>query len=185
MSDAFLDATARAELVRSGEAAPAELVEEAIGRIGALNGDLDDGDLTQHFITLWSAGNAWSVAHERRTGKRITADDVDSLTWALVETGRSFSAPQFLEAVEWTRQISSFWADDGFDLLLTPTIAEPPPFNVSGQPAISLPLHWNPGGLPIGVHLVGAYGREDLLLRAASQLEQAQPWADPRPGVHA
>ena len=103
--------------------------------------------------------------------------------------------------------------DEGFDLLLTPTIAEPPPplgqfvstpsdplaaarrtetiipftpaFNQTGQPAISLPLYWSKEGLPIGVHLVAAYGREDLLIRIASQLEQAKPWANRRPAVHA
>jgi amidase len=59
------------------------------------------------------------------------------------------------------------------------------PFNVTGQPAISLPLHWNDDGLPIGVQLVAAYGREDVLFRLASQLEQAQPWADRHPPVSA
>ena len=58
-------------------------------------------------------------------------------------------------------------------------------FNMTGQPAITLPLHWTPGGLPVGVQLVAPYGREDLLIRVAGQLEQAAPWADRHPQVHA
>ena len=58
-------------------------------------------------------------------------------------------------------------------------------FNVSGQPAISLPLHWNDDGLPIGVQLVADYAREDVLLRVAAQLEEARPWAPRRPPVSA
>ena len=48
---------------------------------------------------------------------------------------------------------------------------------MTGQPAVSLPLHWTPEDLPVGVQLVAAYGREDLLVRIASQLEQAAPWS--------
>ena len=56
-----------------------------------------------------------------------------------------------------------------------PSRRGPAPFNLSGQPAISLPLHWTPGGLPAGVQLVAACGREDMLIRVAAQLEAAQP----------
>jgi amidase len=102
-------------------------------------------------------------------------------------------------------------AGAGFDVLVTPTLGVPPPeigelvpppddpmgavdrvlgvipytpqFNMSGQPAISLPLHWSADGLPIGVQLVAAYGREDVLLRAAAQLEEILPWRDRHPPV--
>ena len=112
----------------------------------------------------------------------------------------------------YTRRVASWWAG-GFDLLLTPTLTAPPlplghfvpdpgdpitvgiraaqlaaftsPFNLTGQPAISLPLHWGTGELPSGVQLVAAYGREDLLIRVAAQLEAARPWAGRRPPVHA
>jgi amidase len=112
-----------------------------------------------------------------------------------------------------TRAVAQWWQD--FDVLVTPTMALPPAelgtigngaededptmpitraipyavftagFNATGQPAISLPLHWNDDGLPIGVQLVGDLGREDLLIRVASQLEEARPWAERRPPVFA
>jgi amidase len=62
-----------------------------------------------------------------------------------------------------------------------PVLAFTVPYNVSGQPAISLPLYWSKDGLPIGVQLVAAFGREDILFRVAAQLEKAMPWAHRRP----
>jgi len=60
-----------------------------------------------------------------------------------------------------------------------------PLFNITGQPAISLPLSISDSGLPIGVQLVAAYGREDLLIQVAAQLEGAAPWGDRRPPTRA
>lgn len=59
-----------------------------------------------------------------------------------------------------------------------------PQFNVTGQPAISLPLHWNAQGLPIGIQLVARVGREEMLLQLAARLEEARPWNDRLPPVH-
>ena len=58
------------------------------------------------------------------------------------------------------------------------------PFNVSGNPAISFPLGHSREGLPIGVQLAAATGREDILLRVAAQLEQATPWHHRHPATH-
>jgi amidase len=56
-----------------------------------------------------------------------------------------------------------------------------PAWNIAGLPAISLPLHMSADGMPIGMQFVAAYGREDILLRLASQLEQAAPWSSRHP----
>jgi amidase len=181
-------------------------------------GALDDEGYIPQFMVRWSAGVAagldfWSM----RTGKPITKDDVEPLTWALAEQGWANSAAQFVGALGYAqivaRAVLAWWQD--YDLLLTPTMGKPPAelgtigsgredaepmapiersipyaaftagFNATGQPAISLPLHWSDAGLPIGVQLVADMGREDLLLRVASQLEEAVPWADKRPAVFA
>ena len=76
-----------------------------------------------------------------------------------------------MTAVEWTRQVFSY-------------VPFTPLFNTTGQPAISLPLHWSADGLPVGVQFVGHFGDEAGLLRLAAQLEAAKPWADKRPPVH-
>jgi amidase len=178
---------------------------------------LDEQDFSEHFgavVTSWTRRDLdyWSA----QTGHAITSTDVEPYTWALGEMGRSVSAARYIAATAWlqafTRRVAQWWTN-GFDLLLTPTMAEPPVklgemtatpenplrglargtpfvaytavFNVTGQPAISLPLYWNAQGLPIGTQLVAAYGREDLLIRIAAQLEQARPWASRRPPVHA
>ena len=148
-------------------------------------------------------------------GRPATRDDVEPYLWSGKELP-PVTVDQYLEThgwlLRWRRRIVQWWST-GFDLLLTPTVWEPPvtleslrpvenhfpelrdkigrhvfftwPFNITGQPAISLPLHWTPEGLPVGVQLVSAVGREDLLIRVAAQLEQAQPWIARLPPVHA
>jgi amidase len=178
---------------------------------------LHDPDYIERFVGRWCAGIAASLKYwSMKTGRPVTADGVEASTWQLAEIGRSLNAVQLMGIIGYqqgvTRATAAWW-ESGFDLLLTPTLGEPPPplgsfvadpndpvavlkratptagftayWNATGQPAISLPLHWNDDGLPIGVQLVAAYGREDLLLRVAAQLEQARPWADRTPPVFA
>ena len=180
--------------------------------------DLDDPTYIENFLVRWTSGVDWNLRYwGRAIGRELGPEDVEPCTWALAEQGRAHTGGALLAAHEHaqagSRRIASWWADDEFDLLLSPTCAEPAPrlgeldappdnplmpivratpfaiftagFNTTGQPAISLPLHQTPEGLPVGIQLVAAYGREDLLLRVAAQLEEAQPWADRTPPVHA
>jgi amidase len=146
-----------------------------------------------------------------RIGRPIGDDDLEPHTALLAQVGRSVSGTAYVAGIEamqrWARGVAAWW--DDHDVLVVPTSPEPPvplgvltdlaegerlarlvtftvPFDITGQPAISLPLHWSaPTGdtpsMPIGVQLVAAYGREDVLVRVASQLEAAAPWADRHP----
>lgn len=174
---------------------------------------LADGSFSARFMAMWATNMALGVAIlGEAIGRELTADEVEPVNWAQAQHAAKVSGVEYGAALgavgQYRRKIRSWWAD-GWDLLLTPTLSEPPvrigehdaqpgdplagmrragafvsftpPFNASGQPAISLPLHWNDSGLPIGVQLVAAYGREDLLLNVAAQLEQAHPWAHRTP----
>ncbi len=152
---------------------------------------------------------------EQWTGVAPSADTVEAHTWALAELGRATAAPAFGASVEGLRRLSRrvvAWWDDA-DILVTPTVGGLAPvlgqfgpepenplagvfaaswivaftvaFNITGQPAISLPLGQSSSGIPIGVQLVAAPGRDDVLIRLAAQIEQAAPWADRRPVIWA
>ncbi|MCW2776661.1 MAG: amidase [Frankiales bacterium] len=140
----------------------------------------------------------WSRTEPHIRASRAKAQSVDSLVYV----------SSVHELQRYSRTSVARWGSE-FDVLLTPTLSILPPpvgllaevhaqpdaphltvfamalfnafFNVSGQPAVSLPLATSTEGLPIGVQLVGGPWQEDLLVRLASQLEQAHPWADRRP----
>jgi amidase len=175
---------------------------------------LDGSALSDAFLTLYLSGVAAGIAGwARRTGRTPMEADFEPLTWAMREVGDSRSPADYLLAVGhlqlFSRQTARWFT--GFDVWLTPVLAEPPlplgtfdappdqpllpllragawvPFtpvaNVTGQPAMSVPLHWNDAGLPIGSHFVGRFGDEATLLRLAAQLEQARPWVARRPPI--
>ncbi|MFN0087987.1 MAG: amidase [Blastocatellia bacterium] len=189
-----------------------ELGHEVNEAAPQLNGEM----LTQAFMTIWSAGNAWlAESLSFAIGRKGTRDDFEPGTWALMEMGRGVTAPNYLLSVQmlqvFSRRVAQFM--EQYDVLLTPTLAEPPPplgsfdsppedpmagmrrarsfvpftpiCNATGQPAMSVPLYWNAEGLPIGTHFIGRFGDEATLFRLASQLEQARPWAARRPPVSA
>lgn len=176
---------------------------------------LNDDRIGSQFGALWSTNMAISRQRfEIQLGRPLNDDEMEPMNRAQADFAGKFGAVDYAMALaattQFRRAVQAWWAD-GWDLLVTPTLAElplllgtivnntdnpmqplarsgvfvpfTPPFNMSGQPAISLPLYSSASGLPIGVQLVAAYGREDLLIRVAAQLEQALPWANRRPAV--
>ena len=139
-------------------------------------------------------------------GRQVTADMVEPQTWQLARAGQQASAADLSGAKSLfntaTRTVASFLRS--YDVILTPTLGEPPrelgyfdtvnlpldvlgervfhfiPFtwlhNVTGCPAMSVPLYWNDDGLPVGVQFAGRYADEATLYRLAGQLEEARPW---------
>jgi Asp-tRNA(Asn)/Glu-tRNA(Gln) amidotransferase A subunit family amidase len=138
-------------------------------------------------------------------GREPSPKHVEAVTWAVFQRGRKVTGVEYVEAIAALhaagRKFAAFLAD--WDVLLTTTLPAPPPplgyfdqngdvetfvgrvteylsitplHNAAGTPAMSLPLHWTAGGLPVGVHFAGRYGEEATLLRLAAQLEAAQPW---------
>jgi amidase len=206
---------AHAECVRAVESA-GRLLESLGHRVEVSHPDAyDDPETIVHVGRLIEAHAAQAIDFiGQLLGRPLTERDVEPYTWRFVVEGRKVTASEYIGSGDWvhgwTRRMAAWWSE-GHDLLVTPTIAEPPPllgdlggpggdplrrwqrnlevipytpaFNATGQPAISLPLHWSADGLPIGVHFVAPYAREDMLVRIAAQLEQAQPWASRRPPI--
>jgi amidase len=198
---------------RAAVAGAARLLESLGHHVGeSAPGAMFEPGFHRHFGTIIAAdAEATFRAFERVLGRPIADSEIEPRNAAYRQAGRALSAVDYLDARDWlgrwARSMAPWW--DDHDLLLTPTTGAPPPelgwftaggpareggrivsfipytaqFNMTGQPAISLPLHWTPSGLPVGVQLVAAYGREDLLIRVASQLEQAAPWAGRHPPV--
>ncbi len=188
----------------------ADLGHEVMEASPEINGEM----VTRAFMVIWSAGCAWTIdGIGLVTGRRPTPDQFEPLTWALYEMGRQQSASTYLLSLSFlqrvARNIAQFF--QRYDVLLTPTLAEPPvplgtfdsppenplqglrraeafvPFtpicNATGQPAMSVPLYWNAEGLPVGVHFIGRFGDEATLFRLAAQLESARPWIGRRPSI--
>jgi amidase len=174
--------------------------EALLGPASEINGRLWQSGIARRIEALGEA-----------LGRPLTEDEVEPYNWAAAQRGRTMPAHEYVAAVEaqqlWAKSVIE-WSS-GWDLLLTPTAGTPPqrtddlwpdeakpwkigstygrigaftlPFNVTGQPAISLPLHRTADDLPVGVQLVAAMGRDDLLLSVAADLERAAPWFDRYP----
>lgn len=182
-------------------------VEEASPDVD--NSLLTDAFLTIWGVGLATTVEAYSMLH----GRVPTERDFEGLTWGLYQQGKTITAARLQIAIGMiqviARQVARF--HEKYDCWLTPTLGGPPikngvidihesdpakafapiidyvPFtplqNATGQPAVSLPLHWNAQDLPVGVMFVGRFGDEAGLYRLSAQLEEAQPWIDRKPPV--
>lgn len=159
-----------------------------------------------HFELVWAAGAAGIPLTPQGE------DSVRPLTRWLRQRGAALSAEQVQEAIAYMQlhATSALESSAHVDLVLTPTLADLPhvigsirndadpaadfeaqkrftpftsPYNMTGQPAVSLPLHWTKDGLPVGIQLVGRPFEEATVLRVAAQVERARPWSARHPEV--
>jgi amidase len=151
------------------------------------------------------------LAAER--GRPITEDDVEMVTLRLLERGRGYTAQTYVDARRTfdTAAVAVARMHQTYDIILSPTVAQAPvplgrlslsPDNIGdfaraigafspytalqnqiGVPSMSVPLVWNPEGLPLGMMFSAPFGAEELLYSLAAQLEQARPWKDRLPPV--
>jgi amidase len=165
------------------------------------------------FLTLMAANTAVNIASHPTAGRPARQDEVEKVTWGSAQMATRINGADYVRATQTAhrlgRQMAAFHAH--YDVLLTPALAMLPPklgwidmmmddvdeywrrvftfspftvwFNITGQPAIVLPLGQSDQGLPLSVQLVAPYGDEATLFRLASQLEAAQPWFDRKPAM--
>jgi amidase len=148
------------------------------------------------------------------SSKTPAREEFEGLTWGLYQYGKTITAGQYQLAWTvlqgMTRKVAAW--QQPYDAWITPVLSQPPlkigtvdleetdlmkgfapiinyiPFaalqNVTGQPAINLPLSWSKSGLPLGVQFVGRFGEEHVLLQIAAQIEKAAPWSKKRPPIY-
>jgi amidase len=146
-------------------------------------------------------------------GRAVTENDVEPVTWVMSQQGRRVDVIAYSRAIATAHQIGLAMArfQQNYDVILSPTLAKPPVplgvlsmspvnmqtftkeitefgpytslYNVTGMPSMSVPLHWTPEGLPVGVMFSGRFGDEATLFRLAAQLEKAKPWVGRKPAI--
>jgi amidase len=194
MTGMSVDAACVAAVERTGA-----LLESMGHRVEIAHPSALNGLLVQMFPSLTVIINASRPKTVRwlelLAGRPLREGDIEPELLAGARQGANVTPEQEAEAYEAIARaiapVVAAWA--AHDVLVTPTLRQPAwplgkstaadagtfpfVFSLTGQPAMSLPMHWTSMGLPIGVQLVGALGCDDLLLDLATQLEEAQPWA--------
>jgi len=174
---------------------------------------IDRPAVVSTFLTLAAANTVVNLASHPTKGRAARPDEVETVTWETAKLGEKISGADYVRATQAAhrlgRQMAAF--HEGWDVLLTPGLATLPVklgwldmmmddvdeywrrvfafspftvwFNLTGQPAMMLPLGRSPEGVPIAVQIVGRYGDEATLFRLAAQLEAARPWFERKPAL--
>jgi Asp-tRNA(Asn)/Glu-tRNA(Gln) amidotransferase A subunit family amidase len=182
-------------------------------RVEEVNPSVDGADIVPTFLTLASANTVVNLASHPTAGRAARADEVERITWLTGQKGEKVTGADYVRATQTAhrlgRQMAAF--HDRHDVLLTPGLASLPVklgwldmmmedvdeywrrvfafspftvwFNITGQPAMMLPLGQSVEGLPVAVQLVGRFGDEATLFRLAGQIEKARPWIARKPAV--
>lgn len=191
----------------------AALCAELGHHVGQADPTIDGAAVVPTFLTLAAANTVVNLASHPTAGRSARPGEVERVTYATGQKGEKITAADYVRATQTAhrlgRQMAAFHA--GWDVLLTPGLAMAPPklgwidmmlddvdeywrrvfafspftvwFNLTGQPAIMLPLGHSPDGLPVAVQCVARYGDEATLFRLAAQLETARPWIARRPAI--
>jgi Asp-tRNA(Asn)/Glu-tRNA(Gln) amidotransferase A subunit family amidase len=163
------------------------------------------------FFTVLQVSLARTLDDVATTVSRpVSQHDVETVSWAMTQAATNITGIAYSRAIATLHQIGLAMArfQQNYDVILSPTLSKPPVplgvlslsqdpaiygtaitefmhstslYNATGQPSMSLPLHWTPDGLPVGVMFSGRFGEDGVLFRLAAQLEKAQPWANRRP----
>ena len=193
--------------------ATAKLCAELGHRVEQTDPAIDRSVVVPTFLTLAAANTVVNLSSHPTKGRAAQPDEVETVTWATAKLGERVTGADYVRATQSAhrlgRQMAAFHAD--WDVLLTPGLATVPVklgwidmmmgdvdeywrrvftfspftvwFNLTGQPAMMLPLGRSPEGLPIAVQIVARYGDEATLFRLAAQLEAARPWFERKPAL--
>jgi len=191
----------------------AKLCAELGHQVEECNPAVDGADIVPTFVTLAAANTVVNLSTHPTAGRMAREDEVEHITWLTAKMGEKIGAADYVRATQTAhrlgRQMAVFHSD--WDVLLTPGLASPAVklgwldmmmddvdeywqrvfrfspftvwFNLTGQPAMMLPLGQSDGGLPLAVQLVAPFGDEATLFRLGAQLEATNPWIGRKPGI--
>ncbi|HMY73645.1 MAG TPA: amidase family protein, partial [Blastocatellia bacterium] len=192
----------------------AKLCESLGHKVEEVKLPINNAAMREAFLNVIVVSLARTLEDAGKTlGRAVTENDVEPVTWAMMQQGKALSSVAYSRAIATMHQVGLTMAKfmQNYDVILSPTLAKPPVplgvlslspessaafikevtefgphtalYNVTGQPSMSVPLHWSEDGLPVGVMFSGRFGEDSLLLRLAAQLEKARPWRERKPKI--